>query len=140
MTPGVGGRGARRRGLHHRADPRGQATAELALVLPFVGLLLLVVVQVAVVARDQVLVVHAAREAARAAAVDPDPGAARQAARTASRLDPANMGVVVTTKSGGPTAIVAVEVRYAAATDVPIAGRLLPVVTLRASAAMRAEW
>ena len=50
---------------------RGQSTVEVALLLPFVALLLLAVVQVGLVARDQVLVVHAAREAARAAAVDP---------------------------------------------------------------------
>ena len=46
---------------------------ELALVLPLVVALLLAVVQVGLIVRDQVLVVHAAREAAREAAVDPDP-------------------------------------------------------------------
>ena len=40
---------------------RGQSTVEVALLLPFVALLLLAVVQVGLVARDQVLVVHAAR-------------------------------------------------------------------------------
>ncbi|MGH9185287.1 MAG: TadE family protein, partial [Acidimicrobiales bacterium] len=45
---------------------RGQATVELALVLPFVALVLLAVAQTALVVRAQVLVTHAAREAARA--------------------------------------------------------------------------
>ncbi len=58
---------------------RGQATVELALVLPLVALLLLAMVQVGLVVRDQVLLTHAAREAAREAAVDPSPHAARRA-------------------------------------------------------------
>jgi Flp pilus assembly protein TadG len=47
-----------------RCEPRGedgQATVELALVLPLVAVLLLALVQAAVVARDQILVAHAAR-------------------------------------------------------------------------------
>ena len=155
MTAAAGGRGAPARGLRPgapqcpaRSEPparreagggeRGQAAAELALVLPFVGLLLLVVVQVAVVVRDQVLVVHAAREAAREAAVDPDPAAARRAALRSAPLVAGRLRL--TTQSGGRAGMVAVEVRYAAATDVPLAGLLLPDVTLRASAAMRKEW
>ena len=51
---------------------RGQATVELALVLPLVVFGLLAILQVGLVVRDQVAVVHAAREAARAASVDPD--------------------------------------------------------------------
>ena len=56
------------RGGRAGAD-RGQSTVEFALVLPLVVMVLLLVVQVGLVVRDQVLVVHAAREAARAAAV-----------------------------------------------------------------------
>jgi Flp pilus assembly protein TadG len=47
---------------------RGQATVELALVLPVVVLLLMILIQAALVAKDQLLVQHAAREAARSAA------------------------------------------------------------------------
>src|SRR4029078_2878808 len=43
---------------------RGQATVELALVLPLVVFALLAILQVGLVVRDQVAVVHAAREAA----------------------------------------------------------------------------
>ena len=57
-----------------RPGERGQATVEFALLLPVLVLALLAVLQVAFVVRDQVAVVHAAREAARAASVDPDPG------------------------------------------------------------------
>ncbi len=48
----------------------GQATVELVLVLPVVVLALLLVIQVGLIARAQVLVVNAAREGARAAAVE----------------------------------------------------------------------
>ena len=57
----------------------GQATVEVALLLPLLATMLLAVVQVGLVVRDQVLVTHAAREAARAAAVDPTEDAAREA-------------------------------------------------------------
>ena len=53
---------------------RGQATVEFAFVLPLIVLAALAVIQVGLVVRDQLGVVHAAREAARAASVDPDPG------------------------------------------------------------------
>ena len=47
----------------------GQATVELALVLPLVALFALFVAQVGVVVREQVLLTHATREAVRAASV-----------------------------------------------------------------------
>ena len=55
------------------AGDRGQASVELALLLPLLVLLLLVILQVGLLGRDVVLVTHASREAARAAATDPDP-------------------------------------------------------------------
>lgn len=64
-------------------DQRGQATVELALLLPIVALILLAVVQVALIAGDQVLAVHAARAGARAVAVHPDVAVARSAATEA---------------------------------------------------------
>ena len=76
-----------------RRRDSGQATVELALVLPLVALLLVALVQAAVVARDQLLVTHAAREAVRAAAVDPDPAAATRAARRAGPLDADRLAV-----------------------------------------------
>ncbi len=51
-----------------RADARGQAAVELALTMPIVVIFVLGVFQVALVARDQLAIELAAREAARAAA------------------------------------------------------------------------
>lgn len=66
-----------------RMGERGAATVELALVIPIVLLILLAAVEVAVVARTQLEVVHAAREGAREAAANPDPAQAVAAVREA---------------------------------------------------------
>jgi Flp pilus assembly protein TadG len=112
---------------------------ELALLLPVVLVLLLAVLQVGLLARDVVLVTHAAREAARAAATDPDPGVARAAALASSGLDPARL--TVTTVVTGDEALrrVRVEVAYRAATAVPLVGSLVADRTIRTSATMRVE-
>jgi Flp pilus assembly protein TadG len=120
----------------------GQAAVELALVLPLVVLLLLTVVQVTLVARDQVLVVHAARAGARAAAVAA-PGSdqrdeVRHAALEASGLK--SDRTIADMTRVGTTDTVIVRVRYAAPTDVPLVGALLPDVTLDADVTMRSEW
>jgi Flp pilus assembly protein TadG len=117
---------------------RGQATVELALGLPVVLLAVLLVVQVGLVVADQVRVVHAAREAARVAAVDARAAEARRAALAAAGLDPDRSSVRVLGR-GPPGQQVRVVVTYRAPTVVPLAGPLLPDITLRARAAMRVE-
>ncbi|MGH9235374.1 MAG: TadE/TadG family type IV pilus assembly protein [Acidimicrobiales bacterium] len=121
-----------------RGGERGQATAELALVLPLVATLLLALVQAAVVARDQVLVAHAAREAARVAAVDEDVESARLAAEQAGPLATDRLDVEVTGR-GEAGSRVRVVVRYTLPTRLPLIGRALDDVTLTASATMRVE-
>lgn len=129
-----GGRPARRSGC----DDAGQAAVELALVLPLVGLLLLALVQVGLLVRDQVMVVHAAREAVRQAAVDADPSAPGRAARASSGLDGSRLAVVESGR-GAPGSRVRVEVSYRPGPGVPIVGRLVAAVVLRADATMRVE-
>ena len=74
----------------------GQAAVELALALPVVVVLLLGMLQVALVGRDQLAVELAAREAARAAAVSADPGsAARLAVDRVTTLRPLGVSVSV---------------------------------------------
>ncbi|MFB3739469.1 MAG: TadE family protein, partial [Candidatus Velamenicoccus archaeovorus] len=58
-------------------DCRGSATVELALVMPILLLVCLALVQVGLFARDQLVVVQAARAGARQAAVDLDDGSVR---------------------------------------------------------------
>ncbi|HVE47656.1 MAG TPA: TadE/TadG family type IV pilus assembly protein [Acidimicrobiales bacterium] len=116
----------------------GQAAVELALVLPLVALLLLAVVQVVLVVRDQVLVVHAAREAARAAAVDPSAGVARKAALAGAPLagDRLSLELSGREKDSGQVAVV---LAYRSPTRAPVVGALLPDIVLHAQASMRRE-
>ena len=110
-----------------RVDDRGQATVEFALGLPVVGLVVLLVLQMAVLGRDRILVGHATREAARVAAVaDGSLGDANDplgAARAASAgLDGDRLHVDVAASGGRAT----VTVTYRATTDLPLIGPLLP--------------
>ncbi len=116
----------------------GQAAVELALVLPLVVTVLLVVVQVGLVIRDQILVVHAAREAAREAAVDPGADAPKRAALEGSGLA-ADRLTVTSAGRGAAGSRVRVEVRYRAPTAVPLVGAAMGDVTLEAAATMRVE-
>lgn len=107
-------------------------------MLPLVLILLLVVVQVGLLVRDQILVVHAAREGAREAAVDPAAGAARDAAVAGSGLDGTRLNVGVADR-GPPGSRVRVTVTYRAPTAVPIVGAAVGDIRLEASATMRVE-
>jgi Flp pilus assembly protein TadG len=119
---------------------RGQASVELALLLPVVLLLLLAVLQVGLLARDVVLVTHAAREAARAAATDPRPSVARAAALASSGLEPARLTVTTTVRGSDPSGRrVRVEVVYRAPTAVPLVGAIAADRTIRTIATMRVE-
>ena len=116
----------------------GQAAVELALALPLVAVLLLALVQLGFLVRDQVLVVHAAREAVRQAAVDPASDAARRAAAASSGLASDRLEVTVSGR-GGPGSRVRVTVTYRAPTNVPLVGAAVGDVDMHASATMRVE-
>ena len=107
---------------------RGQATVELALALPVVLLALALVVQVALLARDRVAVVHAARAAARAAVVEPTVGAATRAARSSGgALSAASVQLDGDSRPGG---LLGVTVT-ARPTAVPLVGYVVAGVQLR---------
>jgi Flp pilus assembly protein TadG len=117
------------------AGQRGQAAVELALAMPMLIVLLLALVQVVVVGRDQVAVIHAAREGARAAAVAAEPASeARRAVLAASGLQSSRLAIAVAAGED-----VRVTVTHRSATDVPLIGRLIGDVTVRATATMRRE-
>ena len=68
---------------------RGSAVVEFALVLPLLLLLCLALLQIGLLARDQLLLVQAARAGSRQAVVDPEDGTVRSAAlQAAPGLDP----------------------------------------------------
>jgi hypothetical protein len=97
-------------------------------------MLLLAAVQVTLVVRDQLAVVHAAREAARAAAVSTDPvGDGTSAGRQAVALGDLDVSI------GSNGATVTATVRHVVHTDVPLVGALVPDVHVTATATMRVE-
>ena len=136
----MGGRNARRRARFDRREAgrrraeRGQATVELALVLPLIFGMLALLFQVALVARDEILVVHAARDAAREATLTGDPARVVDAARRT--LPGATIRIVRRGRVGDP---VEVAVDYVSRTDLPLVGVLLPDLTLQAHSVMRVE-
>lgn len=133
MVVGVG-----RRKKRSCAGQHGQATVELALVLPVVVLLALMILQAGLVAKDFLLVHHAAREAARAAAVEPSATTARSAAAAAGGLKGDRLTVFW---SGGadPGDRGTASVGYRSPTHVPLVGRLIDDVTLSAEVTVRIE-
>ena len=87
--------------------------------------------QFALVARDELLVVHAAREAARAASV------AESGSMAAARVLP---GASVQISGGSRVGeLVEAVVSYRSVTDLPLVGPLVPDPWLRARVTMRAE-
>lgn len=106
---------------------RGQASVELALVLPLLLGLVLLLGEVGLVVKDYVLVAHAAREGVRAATVAPDdPEAARIAVGTTGGLTRDRLSV--RTHRRGP--LIDVIVSYRHATNVRFLGpklREIPV-------------
>lgn len=122
---------------HRRHGPQGQAAVELALLLPLLLLMALFLAQTAVTARDQIMVIHSAREAARAVAVSNDASRARPAALAASRLDPRRLRVRVDESAAEGN--VSVRLDYRSAVRFPLLGVLLDDLRLRGEAVMRLE-
>jgi len=117
-------------------NARGSAVVEFALVVPLVLVLLLGVVEVALVARGQLMVINAAREGAREAAANPDPAAAVRAARSAL----GNPGPTVSVFVRRPH-VVGQPARVRVVMPYRVAAPLLGGITVRlsATAAMRVE-
>ena len=107
---------------------------ELALVLPLVFTLLALLFQIALVARDEILVTHAARDAAREASVTAD--VSRIAAAARQNLPGARVAVVRRGAVGEP---VEVAISYVAHTDLPLVGMFLPDLTMHGRSVMRVE-
>jgi hypothetical protein len=73
----------------------GQATVELALVMPLIIGLLLIILTAGLVVRDQLAVWHAASAGARAASISPDsPDVVQQAVESEVQLRPIHLRIV----------------------------------------------
>jgi hypothetical protein len=134
-APAAAPRNPRRR--TGRGSQRGQATVELALLLPVVCGLVLLVVQVAVAARAQLLLTTVVREAARAAAVDGSVAEAEAAGRAATDLDDARLELLV----AGPRAdgLLSIRARYRLPVGVPLLSLVRRELELSSTLAVRPE-
>lgn len=120
--------------MNRERRDRGQAAVEFAIALPLVVVLVLGVVQVAAIVRDQLAIELAAREGARAAAVSASPAsAAGAAADAATGLEP----IRTVTSIGAST--VTVTVTHTTRARVPLLGLAIGDVTLDATVTMRRE-
>ena len=90
-------------------------------------------------ARDQVLVAHAAREAARAAAVDDDADARAPRGRAAPARWPPTASPSTVSGRDGVGSRVRVVVRYRVPLRLPLIGEAVRDVELRSEATMRVE-
>ena len=115
----------------------GQATVELALLLPLLMVMALFLAQLGLTARDQIMVTHSAREAARAVAVGGDAALARPAALAAAQLDPRRTEVLVA--ESARTGNVSVRVHYRSEVRFAALAVLIDDLVLSAEAVMRAE-
>ena len=117
----------------HVPPDRGQATVELALAMPVLCLLLLGIVQVTLVVRDQLRLIDTARVAARAASVAADPGAA--AAGTIGPDPPSGLRIVTNLDNS----TVSVTISAVSITEVPLIGMLVPDIEISARSTMVLE-
>lgn len=119
---------------------RGSAAVEFALVLPLLLVVGLALLQVGLLAKDQLVVQEAARAGARQAAVSSDDGSVRDAVADAGGgLDRSRLTVSVSRDeaSDGPVTVV---VAYEAPIAIPMVRWLFhSVVRVSAEATMRQE-
>ena len=102
--------------------------------MPVIILLAAALIQCGLIVADQLAVWNAARSAARAAAISPDPQlGAQQAANDAVGLRP----LQVTITAIGD--VVSAHVMYLDHTNLPIIGLLFPEISLEATVAMLRE-
>ncbi|MGH1493487.1 MAG: TadE/TadG family type IV pilus assembly protein [Acidimicrobiales bacterium] len=120
------------------AQAEGQSTAELAIVLPLLMILLLTVVQVGLVARDYVAIHHSVGEAARRAALEPDhlPDLVDVASPSGLEPDRLQLGMEGGRATGD---LLTVRLDYQSPTDVPVVGAFVGDVELSTSAVVRVE-
>ncbi|MHB1128659.1 MAG: TadE family protein [Ilumatobacteraceae bacterium] len=119
---------------HHKYGDNGQATVELAVVLPFIVLLAAAFIQCGLIVADQLAVWNAARSAARAAVISADPElSSRQAARAAVTLRPLQVTLTIFDD------VISAQVTYIDRTDLPFIGLLFPNITLAATVVMPRE-
>ena len=118
-----------------RSEPdSGQATVELALVMPLIIGLLLIILNVGLVVRDQLAVWHAASAGARAASISPDsPNVVQQAVEDEVGLRPLHLQIVRDEQ------LITVKVQYPCTINLLLIKHIVPPLTLSASVTMHVQ-
>ena len=118
-----------------RSEPdSGQATVELALVMPLIIGLLIIILNAGLVVRDQLAVWHAASAGARAASISPDsPDVVQQAVEAEVQLRPLHIHIV---RDGD---LVTVEAKYPRTFGLWFIGGIAPPLTLSATVTMHVQ-
>ena len=118
-----------------QSDPdSGQATVELALVMPLIIGLLLIILTVGLVVRDQLAVWHAASAGARAASISPDsPDVVQQAVEDEVGLRPLHLRIV------RDDDLITVEAQYPRTINLWLIKHIVPPLTLSASVTMHVQ-
>ena len=112
----------------------GQATVELALVMPLIIGLLLIILTVGLVVRDQLAVWHAAGAGARAASISPDsPDEVQQAVEDDVGLRPLHLRIV------RDDDLITVEAQYPRTINLWLIKHIVPPLTLSASVTMHVQ-
>jgi len=112
----------------------GQATVELALVMPLIIVLLLIILNVGLVVRDQLAVWHAASAGARAASISPEsPDVVQQAVEAEVQLRPLRLHIVRDEQ------LITVEVQYPRTINLWLIKHIVPPLTLSASITMHVQ-
>jgi Flp pilus assembly protein TadG len=117
-----------------RADD-GQSAVEFALVLPLLLFLILGLLQVGVMVRDQIMVLGAAREGVRLATVTPDRSMIEDAAGKAAPGLDLSVQVVRGSKRGDAARVTV----SASPVKLPLVGQMVGAITLKGAATMRIE-
>ena len=117
-----------------REPDSGQATVELALVIPLIIGLLLIILNVGLVVRDQLAVWHAASAGARAASISPDsPDVVQQAVEAEVQLRPLHLRIV---RDGD---LITVEAKYPRTIGLWVFKYIAPPLILSATVTMHVQ-
>ena len=118
-----------------RSEPdSGQATVELALVMPLIIGLLLIILNVGLIVRDQLAVWHAASAGARAASISPNsPDVVQQAVEAEVQLRPLHLRIV---RDGD---LITVEAKYPRTIGLWVSKYIAPPLILSATVTMHVQ-
>ncbi len=116
--------------------PAGQATVELALLLPLLVVFVMLIAQFAIVANHQLALWQVTRDAARVASLTTSPNDAVRSVVERNAIAGVQATIEDVVQSDAKTLI---RLKYRERTTLPLLGAFLPDLTLRAEVVMATE-